>query len=116
MHFPDEQLWTYNSDTLALINAHTGTALKYGEADGSWQLPKVDGTPDLIEPAFLVLGLSRIANQLWKNESTRLRNIDPKNKITIDLKDEQLWKLNRDGKTLGRNYSLPITKCKNPEI
>merc|ERR1711988_1605163 len=85
---------------MALINANTGTALKHREVDGRWQLPKVDGTPDLIEPAFLVLGLSRIANQLWKNESTRLRNIDPKNKITIDLKDEQLWKLNDDGKTL----------------
>ena len=96
---------------MALINANTGTALKHGDADGRWQLPKVDGTPDLIEPAYLVLGLSRIANQLWKNESTRLRNIDPKNKITIDLKDEQLWKLNAD-KTLGRNYSLPITTCK----
>ena len=104
-------------DTMALINANSGTALKHREVDGRWQLPKVDGTPDLIQPAFLVLGLSRIANQLWKNESTRLRNIDPKNKITIDLKDEQLWKLNADdGKTLGRNYSLPITTCKNPEI
>ena len=103
-------------DTMALINANTGTALKHHEVDGRWQLPKVDGTPDLIEPAFLVLGLSRIANQLWKNESTRLMNIDPKNRITIDLKDEQLWELNEDNKTLGRNYSLPITTCKNPEI
>merc|ERR1711988_982960 len=37
---------------------------------------------------------------MGKNESTRLMNIDQKNKITIDLEDEQLWKLNKIDKTL----------------
>ena len=97
--FPDEQLWMYNKETLALINAKTGTAVKNGGVDGKWIIPDKK-SPDIIESAFEVLGLSLNNDQIWKSSGNRLSNI--RKHLTLDLLDEQIWSFN--GGTLGRDY------------
>ena len=82
-----------------MINAKTGTAVKNGEVDGKWIIPDKK-SPDIIESAFEVLGLSLSNDQLWKNTSTHLSNI--RKTLTLDLLDEQLWKI--DSETLSMDY------------
>ena len=86
----DEQLWKFNKDTLALINARTGTAIKVTETredgrnqtvDGKWIIPD-ENTLDIVETAFQVLGLSLDNSQLWTNDSTGIKN---KEKTSLDF-------------------------------
>ena len=97
--FPDEQLWTYNNVTLALINAKTGTAVKNAGVDGKWIIPDKK-SPDIIESAFEVLGLSLNNDQLWKSNDNHLSNI--RKHLTLDLLDEQMWSF--IGGNLGMDY------------
>ena len=79
----------YNKDTLALINAKTGTAVKDGDNYGRWIIPD-ENSPNIIQSAPEVLGLRLLDEQLWKNNGSHLTNF--RKSYLLDLLDEQLWK------------------------
>ena len=78
----------YNKDTLALINARTGTAVKDGDNYGRWIIPD-ENSPNIIQSAPEVLGLRLLDEQLWKNNGSYLTNF--RKSYLLDLLDEQLW-------------------------